>query len=51
MKLHFENISIFLKKSERTHMLGPPLPSPVRFCLLFNDLSSPSQRTYFLNDP
>ena len=24
VKLHFENLSIFFEKSERTHMLGPP---------------------------
>ena len=51
-KLHFENLSNFFKKSERIHMLGPPPPAPVRFCLLFNDpLPSPPQRTYFLKDP
>ena len=31
IKLHFENFSIFFKKSKRTH------PPPVRFCSLFND--------------
>ena len=37
-KLPFENLSIFFTKSKCTHMLG--LPSPVHFCLLFNDLPS-----------
>ena len=32
IKLHFENLSIFLKKSERTHILGPS--HPVRKCLI-----------------
>ena len=50
IKLHFENLSIFFKKSERTHTLGPP--PPVRFCSLFNDPPlSPPQRKCFLNDP
>ena len=26
IKLHFENLSIFFKKSEPTDMQGPPLP-------------------------
>ena len=35
IKLHFKNLSIFLKKIERIHVLGAP--SPVRFCSLFSD--------------
>ena len=32
-------------------MLRPPPLPPVHFCSLFNDLPSPPQRKYFLNDP
>ena len=49
IKLHFENLSIFFKKNEHTHMLGPP-PS-IRFCSLFNDHFSSPQRMCYLNDP
>lgn len=41
--------AFFLKKSEHTHMLGPP--PRFHFCLLFNDPFSPLQWAYFLNDP
>ena len=47
IKLHFENLSIFFKKSERVHMLAPP--PPVRFCLHFNDPPPPpllNERTF-----
>ena len=33
IKLHFENLSIFFKKSKRTQMLGPP--SPCSFLVAF----------------
>ena len=50
IKLHFENLSIFIKKSERTHMLGPP--SPCLFLFAFQwPPPSPPQRRNFLNDP
>ena len=29
IKLHFKNLSISFKKSERTHMLGPPPSFPL----------------------
>ena len=32
IKLHFENLSIFLKKTERTHILGPLLPLFIFVC-------------------
>ena len=31
MKIHFENLSIFFLKNERTQMLGPPIPTPLLF--------------------
>ena len=51
IKLHFENLSIFLKY-ERTHMLGRLPSSPCSFLFTFQwrPTSSP-QRTHFLNDP
>ena len=32
IKLHFENLSIFFKKNERTHILGPLLPLFIFVC-------------------
>ena len=46
IKFHFKNLSIFFKKSERTHMLGPP-PSPVCVCSLLNDPSPSSMNVLF----
>ena len=56
MKLHFENLSIFFKKSKRTHMLGPPPTGPLFNFVRFSMTTLPPpfctpQRTYFLNDP
>ena len=39
IKLHFENISFFLKKRMYTHARTPP--PPVCFCSLFNDPPPP----------
>ena len=50
IKLNFENISICFKKSERTHMVGPP-PPPCSFLFAFQWPPPSSQRTYFLKDP
>ena len=51
IKLHFQNLSIFFKKKERTQMLGPSLPLFVfvRFSMTLPPLYPP-QRMYFLND-
>ena len=48
IKLHFENLSIFFLKSERTYMLGTPLPL---FAFARFSMTSPPQRTHFLNNP
>ena len=47
MKLHFENLSIFFLKSERTQMLGPS-PSPCSFLFAFQWLppSLPSTKVF-----
>ena len=34
IKFHFENLSIFFKKSKRTHVLGPPSSLPLFFFVL-----------------
>ena len=50
IKLHFENLSIFFKKSECTRMLGAPLPL---FVFVRFSMTSPSpllnERTFWMN--
>ena len=48
-KLHFENISIFFLKSERTHMLGPP--SPCSFLFTFQGPQLPSSTNILFECP
>ena len=50
IKLHFENLSIFFKKNERTHILGPLLPLFIFVCFSMTS-PSPPQRMHFLNEP
>ena len=50
IKLHFGNLSIFLKKSERTQILGPPSPCSFLFAFQWQPpppppLSLPNERT------
>ena len=51
IKLHFENLSTFFQKSERTHMLGSLLSLFVFVRFSMTPTPSPPQRTYFLIKP
>ena len=49
-KLHFEKLSIFLKKRTHAYARTPP-PLFVFVCFSMTLPPPPPQRTYFLNDP
>ena len=50
MKLHFENLSIFFKKSKRTHMLGPPPTGPLFNFVRFSMTTPPPHPSALLNE-